>query len=134
MHKVTAMGLHGRFQADSCGTSNCNIGSSPDPRTLRNAAANGILMDHVARQLIRSDFDEFDRILVMDSHNLEQTRLICGPSHFSKVLMLRSFDPMGPGDVPDPYYGGDKGFQEVFDILNRSMDQLIVQLTSKANH
>lgn len=133
MHKVAALGLHGRFQADSCGTSNYNIGSSSDPRTRRNAAANGIQVNHVARQLSRSDFDEFDSILVMDSHNLEQARSICGPGNSPKVLMLRSFDPMGPGDVPDPYYGGDKGFQEVFDILNRSMDELIAQL-AKANH
>lgn len=122
VHKISSLGLHDRFHADSCGTSNYNIGDGPDPRTLKNALRNGVRMDHTARQISLGDFEEFDRILVMDHQNMRNTLAVAATRHHAKIMLMRSFDPLGPGEVPDPYYGSDKDFQEVFEILERSVE------------
>lgn len=132
-HKVAQRGHQGLFLADSCGTSNYNIGSAPDPRTIRNAMANGVQMDHIARQLKASDFENFDKILVMDKQNLGQALSMSHDKHRAKIAMIRTFDPLGSGDVPDPYYGGDHGFQEVFEILDRSIEELVAQLAKSVD-
>jgi len=130
-HKTTALGYNGRFQADSCGTSNYNVGDTPDHRTVKNALRNGVSMDHIARQLRREDFEDFDKILVMDRQNLKYALSFSDAAHHHKVYLMRSFDPMGEGDVPDPYYGGEQDFQEVFEILDRSVEALIRDLVKK---
>lgn len=123
LHKARNRGL--RFEADSCGTSNYNLGDGPDPRTLRNASMNGVEVLHVARQLARSDFSSFDRILVMDRSNLRNCLAVADPEHHHKIMLMRTFDPNGEGDVPDPYYGGEKDFQEVFEMLDRCVEGLL---------
>jgi len=126
IHKVAALGKSDFIKADSCGTSNYNIGLPPDPRTIANAAENGITIKHIARQFSRQDLDSFDLILAMDKQNLKNI-LDLNPSkaQLEKIQLMRSFDPLGVGDVPDPYYGGKKDFQEVFDILDRSISNLL---------
>ncbi|MDZ4714293.1 MAG: low molecular weight protein-tyrosine-phosphatase [Cytophagales bacterium] len=115
-------------RVDSCGTSNYNEGCPPDPRTRRNASANGVQMTHVARQLSRQDFADFDMILVMDSENLRHALSVCPDHHHHKIRLMRSYDPLGTGDVPDPFYGGDRIFQAVFEMLDRSVEALIDHL------
>jgi protein-tyrosine phosphatase len=131
VHKTTALGHNGRFQADSCGTSNYNLGDTPDHRTVKNAWKNGVKMEHIARQLTKDDFASFDRILVMDSHNLKYALSFSDPAHHSKIAMIRAFDPVGEGDVPDPYYGSEQDFQEVFEILDRSVEALVRDLVGE---
>lgn len=131
VHKTAALGQSGRFHADSCGTSNYNVGDTPDHRTVKNAWKNGVKMQHIARQLRREDFASFDKILVMDRQNLKQALSLSDPAHHPKIVMMRTFDPMGEGDVPDPYYGSEQDFQEVFEILDRSVDGLIQHLVKK---
>ena len=70
MQKTSMKGLSAQYDADSCGTSRYNIGDSPDPRTLRNAASHGIRISHRARQLLKSDLEHFDHVLVMDAENM----------------------------------------------------------------
>ncbi len=128
-HQVAAKGLQDLFEADSCGTANYHIGDPPDPRTLRNASKNGVSINHLGRQLSRDDFSRFDHILVMDQSNLHNALRLAPPEHHTKVQLMRTYDPLGPGrDVPDPYYGNEKDFQEVFDILDRSVEKLIEKL------
>ncbi len=127
VHKVSALGHANLFHADSCGTGDYNLGSSPDYRTVRNARKNGVEMEHIARQLSRSDFERFDNILVMDNNNLRHALAMSDPKHHAKIALMRSFDPLGQGDVPDPYYGGEADFQEVFEILDRSVEALVNQ-------
>lgn len=120
-----------KFFADSCGTSNYEIGEPPDPRTIRNAQKNGIAIQHTARQLGQSEVEKFDLILAMDQHNLDAImRLPKAAFHKESIKLIREFDPMGLGDVPDPYYGGEKNFQEVFEMLDRSIGNLIATITS----
>jgi protein-tyrosine phosphatase len=132
-HKIKERRLDHLVEADSCGTSNYHIGDQPDSRTIANASKNGIAIDHCGRQLCVEDFQEFDYILAMDKSNYSNIlRLPASAQYASKVKMMREFDPVTRGgEVPDPYYGGEQGFQEVFDILNRTMDKFIEHLMAE---
>ncbi|MBS1950001.1 MAG: low molecular weight phosphotyrosine protein phosphatase [Bacteroidetes bacterium] len=116
------------FQTDSCGTGNYNVGDLPDPRTVRVAFKNDVPIQHVARQLSRQDIEYYDLVLVMDRHNLKSTLSLAEPHHHMKIKLVRSYDPLGQGDVPDPYYGDEKDFDDVFEILNRSIEKLVDEL------
>ena len=126
-HKIRQRGLDDIVEADSCGTSNYHIGSPPDQRTIANATRNGIAIDHCGRQLHADDLKMFDHILAMDKTNFQNILRLPGSEAFaSKVKMMRDYDPLHHGaGVPDPYHGGEKGFQEVFEILDRSVGQFI---------
>lgn len=128
-NKVKQKGLEQVVFADSCGTSNYHIGDSPDPRTIANATKNGIVIEHCGRQLGEEDLEKFDLILAMDKSNYQNILRLPNSSNFAKkVMLMREFDPVEKGEVPDPYHGGEKGFQEVYDILDRSMENLIHHL------
>jgi protein-tyrosine phosphatase len=128
-HKIKEMNLQFHHSADSCGTANYHIGDSPDHRSIRNAMKNGVQIDHQGRQLQERDLNDFDLILAMDESNHRNIlQLTNDDYHIGKIKLMREFDPRGRGEVPDPYYGGEKDFQLVFDILNRSIDNLIVDI------
>ena len=124
--RIMEMGLQKHFQSNSRGTANYHIGVRPDSRTLQNALKNGISIHHAGRQFDASDFD-YDLILPMDRSNESNLLRLSGAgAHRHKIRLMRSFDPIHTGaDVPDPYYGSEKDFQEVFDILQRSVKGLI---------
>jgi protein-tyrosine phosphatase len=127
--KVKQKGWDQWIEADSCGTANYHIGDSPDPRTIANASRNGVIIEHCGRQLAEQDLNDFDYILAMDHSNFNNILRLPNSSQYAqKVKLMREFDPAGKGEVPDPYYGSEKGFQEVFDILNRTMDNFLVHL------
>ncbi|HYF70717.1 MAG TPA: low molecular weight protein-tyrosine-phosphatase [Ohtaekwangia sp.] len=128
--KIKKAGLAQFIEADSCGTSNYHLGDPPDPRTIANALQNGVTIDHCGRQLQTEDLENFDYIFVMDNQNLENVmRLPNAHSHRNKIALMRSFDPvMRNENVPDPYFGDEKGFQYVFDVLDRTLDHFITHL------
>jgi len=123
--RVRQKGLLDEFQSDSCGTANYHVGDWPDDRTIKCADRNGVPINHLGRQLKRDDLDKFDLILAMDRSNFQNILGLSNESNRSKVKMMRDYDPEGQGDVPDPYYGGNKDFDEVFEILDRSIEVLI---------
>ena len=128
-HKVNKKKLGVFFLADSCGTANYHIGDSPDHRTIKNAIKNGIEIQHLGRQLSRMDLEVFDLILAMDQSNLDNILKIADVDlQPTKIKLIRAYDPNGKGDVPDPYYGTEKDFQEVFEILDRTIENLMVHL------
>ena len=128
-HKVNKKKLGAFFLADSCGTANYHIGDSPDHRTIKNAIKNGIEIQHLGRQLSRMDLEVFDLILAMDQSNLDNILKIADLDfQLTKIKLIRAYDPNGKGDVPDPYYGTEKDFEEVFEILDRTIENLIVHL------
>ncbi|MFZ6013648.1 MAG: low molecular weight protein-tyrosine-phosphatase [Bacteroidota bacterium] len=131
--KIRGRGLDHLIEADSCGTSNYHIGDQPDSRTIANALKNGVTIDHCGRQFSTDDFERFDLILAMDKSNYQNIfRLPQSERYAHKIRLMREFDPeTGGGEVPDPYYGGETGFQNVFDILDRSTDELIALLEKK---
>ncbi|HEX5171153.1 MAG TPA: low molecular weight protein-tyrosine-phosphatase [Cyclobacteriaceae bacterium] len=132
-HKIKEKKLELSYEADSCGTSNYHIGDGPDHRTIKNAHKNGVRIDHHARQLTDRDLETFDFILAMDRSNYNNIfRLARAMEYNHKVLMMRQFDAEDEdAEVPDPYYGGERGFQEVFDILDRSIEGFITYLQSQ---
>jgi len=128
-HKVREKNLEKYFEADSCGTANYHIGDMPDSRTIANARKHGVLIDHSGRQLKSDDLEYYDFIFAMDESNYQNIlRLSNAHNHKTKIALMRDFDPNGKGEVPDPYYGKEPHFQEVFDILNRTMDNFITYL------
>lgn len=125
-HKIRELNLSHHFSADSCGTGNYHIGDQPDPRTIKTAEKNGVEIWHQARQFATADLDEFDFLFAMDQQNLKGIlRLAETDKHNHKIKLMREFDPQGPGDVPDPYYGTLHDFQFVFEMLDRTLDEFI---------
>jgi protein-tyrosine phosphatase len=129
-HKIVERNLNKFFEADSCGTSNYHIGDDPDPRTIANAKKNGVQILHKGRQLSEADLAYYDYVLAMDeSNHANIMRLKNAKAHAEKIMLMRVFDPEGKGkEVPDPYYGTERNFQEVFDILDRTIDHFIDHL------
>lgn len=133
-HYVIKEGLESKIACDSAGTSSYHLGENPDSRTIRNARKNGIELDHKARQFKYSDFENFDYILAMDNSNLQNVlKLKPASDDKSKIFLMRDFDDEAEGykEVPDPYFGGDEGFQEVFEILERSNRNFLNHLIEK---
>ncbi|MEM1042599.1 MAG: low molecular weight protein-tyrosine-phosphatase [Bacteroidota bacterium] len=127
-HLVQDEGLADRFEIDSAGTGPWHAGDPPDARMRSTARRRGISLEDLrGRQLERRDLQSFDHVFVMDKSNLHDT-LALDPSgdHGTRVRLFREFDPE-PGDyqVPDPYTGGQAGFERVYDIVERTSRALL---------
>lgn len=129
-HKIKERGFDNQVEVHSCGTANYHVGDTPDQRTIKNALKNGVTIDHIGRQLSKHDLETFNFIIAMDkSNHTNIMRLENATDHSHKIKLMRSFDLNPAGDeVPDPYYGDETGFQNVFDILSHSVDSLILFL------
>jgi protein-tyrosine phosphatase len=92
------------------------------------AAREGISIHHKGRQVSKEDLDRFDLVLAMDSQNYEDLVGMAQESQKGKIRLFREFDPEGPGDVPDPYFGGDTGFALVMRMLIRTCSALLDQV------
>ncbi len=135
--KLKIAGLEHKYKVDSAGTSAFHEGSLADPRTRENAERNGIKLLSRSRPFRKQDFVDFDLILTMDQSNFRNVK-VWEPGfveEIAEVKMMRDFDIQSRGaDVPDPYYGGEKGFQNVFDILDRSTDELLKFLEGSSSN
>lgn len=128
-HLVAERGLEDRIEVASAGTGGWHVGEAPDPRSQAVAEENGVSLDGQAARKIRpADFREFTRVLAMDRTNLRELESLAPPGAPARLGLLREFDPEGPGDVPDPYYGGDDGFSRVYEMVERSCRQLLDEL------
>lgn len=130
---VDEAGLADRISVESAGTAGWHIGNGPDPRTVAAAARRGIPMPHVARQFTVADFTRFDLVLAMDHDNVEALRRIApDDAAHAKVRLLREFDPASPAGavVPDPYYGGPAGFEEVIDLTRSACEGLLRRIVA----
>lgn len=121
--KVAAAGLKDEFHIESAGTGTWNLGKAPDPRAQRTARQYGVELGGTARLLTETELNEWDAIVVMDDSNYANV-LALGADE-AKVYKLREFDPEGPGEVPDPYYGEEDGFHDTYRIINRSLPGLL---------
>ncbi|MCU0383703.1 MAG: low molecular weight phosphotyrosine protein phosphatase [Cyclobacteriaceae bacterium] len=130
-HKVKQHKLENDFYIDSCGTANYHVGDTPDARTIANAKKNGIEINHIGRQFSVADFEIFDHIFVMDNQNLRNVlRLTSNTEFHSKVKLFRTVDfTDNETEVPDPYYGTEKDFQNVFEIVDKTASALLLHLT-----
>lgn len=120
-----------KVMVTSAGTGHWHIGEQPDPRSIAVARNYGLdITDQCGRQFKAEDFDAFDHIFVMDLSNRENVlRLAKNDSHKEKVTLI--LDEIFPGenvDVPDPYYGGDHGFENVYRMLEEACDKIAQRL------
>lgn len=115
---------------DSAGTHGYHVGRSPDPRASQAALQRGYdLSDLVGRQVGPRDFEDFDLILAMDHDNLADLRRICPPGQAHKLRLFLSFSARYTGqEVPDPYYGGARGFDQVLDMVEDAAEGLLAEI------
>lgn len=113
---------------DSAGTAGYHSGEPADTRMRQAAARRGYQLESLARQLEPNDITRFDLIVAMDRENFSNIQqLSTGPS--PHIRMLSDFlDDGWPRDVPDPYYGGDAGFEEVLDMIEAAAPRIIAEL------
>ena len=123
------------LEIDSAGTHDYHVGEPPDPRALKAAATRGLDISGLrARQVEDADFERFDLILAMDRLNYETLRDRSPPVFHSRIRLLLEFaDDTGRQEVPDPYYGGAKGFEEVLDLLEDASAGLLAEVRRKAS-
>jgi protein-tyrosine phosphatase len=125
-HKIKERGLE--IETDSAGTGDWHVGEPPDKRMQSTALNKGIdISDLRARQFRQVDFDLFDHIYVMDESNKENVlKLARSSKDAQKVkLMLEVLFPGQNKPVPDPYFGGQQGFDHVFDLLDKASDVIL---------
>ena len=125
-------GLEDAVEVDSAGTGDWHRGDPPDARATAAARARGIALTGAARQVARADFTDYDLILAADRRNLRDLEDVVPPDARARIHLLREFDPASAGapdlDVPDPYYGGDDGFEHVLDLVEAACRGLLDRL------
>ena len=129
-HRVRAAGLADQVRVDSAGTHNYHPGEPPDHRSQKHATRRGYdLSDLRARQMLLADFATHDLVLAMDWDNLAMAQELCPPQHAHKLRRLTEFClRMDSPVVPDPYYGGASGFDDVLDLVEDACEGLLAHV------
>jgi protein-tyrosine phosphatase len=130
---VAEAGLEDRVELDSAGTGGWHAGEPPDARAAEAAARRGVTLAGAARQVAPEDFEAFDLLVAMDRENLRGLLAVAPDEDAAeKVRLLREFDPRSAGgpdlDVPDPYYGGERGFETVLDQVQAACRGLLAEV------
>lgn len=127
---VEREGLLEAIRIDSAGTSGWHIGSPPDKRAIAAGKQRGYDLGGLrGREVTREDFSKFHYILAMDEQNLSDLRKICPPNFSGKLsLFLDYAHNFSESEVPDPYYGGAKGFEHVLDLVEDACKGLIHEI------
>ena len=130
---VRDAGLEDEIRIDSAGMGGWHVGAPPDARATEAAARRGLTLEGAARKFTVADFDDFDLLLAMDSENLRDMRALAPDDEArAKVRLLREYDPASAGgpdlDVPDPYYGGPSGFEDVLDQVEAACRGLLEEI------
>jgi len=137
---VERAGLAHLVEVDSAGTGDWHVGQGADPRSVEILVRHGYDIEHAARQITHDWIEGIDLILAMDTSNYENVRAIMELSGTTTALhMMRVFDPECAGitepspdlDIPDPYFGGEEGFELVLDMVERAANGLIRQLPAR---
>lgn len=128
VHRVRERGLTDRFEVDSAGTGAYHVGEPPDPRTRAVLAKYGVASLGTERQVTRADFEQFDHLLAMDRANLASLQAIAPQSLAARAKLV--LEPTTGGEVPDPYYGGDEGFDRVYQLLDDALRAWIERWTA----
>ncbi|QIK37469.1 low molecular weight phosphotyrosine protein phosphatase [Caldichromatium japonicum] len=126
-------GLDHCIEIDSAGTHAYHLGEPPDPRAQETARARGIdLSDLRARQVEPNDFGRFHYVVAMDHDNYARLRRLCPPGMEGRLHLLMDFAPdLGVHEVPDPYYGGQRGFEQVFDLIELAARGLLDDIKAR---
>jgi len=135
-HLIAAEGVGDRISIASAGTGDWHVGAPRDRRSRAVGEARGIPLSGVAQQFTGRDFARYDHVIAMDGANRDELlRLAPTEADRNKIRLLRSYDASAPpdADVPDPYYGGPRGFEDVFDICERACKGMLAALLREAN-
>jgi protein-tyrosine phosphatase len=128
-HAVRERGLEHAFEIDSAGTSGYHDGAPPDRRSAETARRRGVELTGESRRATAEDLRRFDYVIAMDAENERELRALAGAGGSARVHRLREWDPEPEhGDVPDPYYGGARGFEDVHDIVERAAERFLDHL------
>ena len=132
-HLVREAGLAHQIEIDSAGTHAYHLGEPPDRRSRETARERGVdIGDLRARRAQSQDFLDFDYILAMDEDNYRNLAALCPPGIEEKLRLYMDFAPeLEVREVPDPYYGGARGFDLVFDLLESASRGLLAELTGR---
>lgn len=127
--RLAQAGLHEHVEVDSCGVGHWHVGKGPDPRALAAARRRDIDISTLrARQLADSDFQHFDYLLAMDHDNLAEIEARRPANCRAHIGLFLDFAGERERVVPDPYYGGEQGFEKVLDLIESASDGLIEEL------
>jgi len=128
-------GLTDRVTTDSAGTHAYHIDEPPDQRAQATALSRGLdISDLRARSVALDDFDKFDYVLAMDSDNYSRLSDQCPDTHREKLKLFLNYAPeLNITEVPDPYYGGKRGFENVFDMVEAASEGLIAEIKQRNN-
>ena len=130
LHKINERGIADRFHVDSAGTGSWHVGEPPDPRMREVAERFGVKMVSRARQIRPSDLEEFDYILCADEQN--QRDVVRMGARAEQARLILEFDQSNKvKEIPDPYYGGDEGFDRVFRLVETGCEAIIDQLLTE---
>lgn len=131
-HKLRAAGLADRVEVASAGTGEWHIGKAPDKRSQQAALRRGYdLSAQRAQQVSRADFARYDLILAMDQSNLRNLKALQPAQGKAELdLFLRRYD-LAVDEVPDPYYDGEQGFEQVLDLIESACDLLVIELKGR---
>ena len=131
MHKARVAGFE--IDVDSAAISDEERGNPPDPRSVTEARRRGIEMHaHCARQVQKADFNRFDLIIGMAAQHCAALRRLAPAGTEDKIHLFAEYAEGIDGDVPDPWYGGQKDFIEVFDLIDHGVDGLLAKLQAEA--
>jgi protein-tyrosine phosphatase len=133
---IAREGLQEQIEIDSAGTGGWHVGHPPDRRSTAAAKARGIVMEGAARQVTVADFDTYDLLLAADEDNVGALRALApDEDSAAKIHLLREYDPaaVAGGDlaIPDPYYGGPDGFENVIDLIETACEGLLETLRAE---
>ncbi len=130
---VAEAGLEDRIGIDSAGTSGWHLEEAPDARATGFAGERGYELSGLSRQFVVDDLDRFDYVIAMDGQNRTDLLSLCRTDDDrQKISLMRDHEPEAGGeDVPDPFYGGDGGFQVVLDMCERACAGLLERIRAK---
>jgi len=123
-HLLRERGLEDAIEVASAGTGGWHVGDPPDARSTEAARRRGILLEGAAQQVSRADFDRYDLLVAMDRSNLRDL-LALAPDEDARAKVRLLLDD---ADVPDPYYGGPSGFDDVLDLVTEGCERLLSEL------
>ncbi len=132
---VEKAGLSDQFEIDSAGTSGWHIGEPPDGRTTQTAITRGIdLSAQRSRKVRQSDFEDYDYIIAMDRDNFGSLMGTSSKGSQDRIRMFLEFAPkLSETEVPDPYFGGQHGFDHVLDLVEEASDGLLAHIMQDRN-
>ncbi|HSS63574.1 MAG TPA: low molecular weight protein-tyrosine-phosphatase [Gammaproteobacteria bacterium] len=131
--RLRKSGLFHAVSVDSAGTHGYHLGEPPDLRAVEAAARRGYdISGQRARRIRDGDFQSFDYILAMDQDNLQQLLARCPGAEVERLKLLMDFAPGPDGqEVPDPYYGGEDGFERALDLIEAAVDGVILEINAR---